>query len=198
MPTGRGKPSWEAASRRNRWAAADLGYRHTALTRGRRAARVSGAAALRILSPHQAGGHNEHLPPFPPHQQQQHLTEPEKPRTSPPCGLQYPVLGGKGAQGKGKSQFTSRKLLLLLHASHTIHLLFSRYHPFHLDLWVCPCVGCTVRFLVCWVRGTKTRQITTIQSCSEKHKKEVKATSTCPDITRHCRYSTCKYHNDWH
>ena len=148
-PRAGGSPAGRLPHTRNRWAATDLGDRHRALTLGKRAARVSDRMALRILSLHQAGGHNEHLPPFPPHQQQQHLTEPEKPRTSPPCGLPYLVLGGKGAQGKGKSQCTSRRLLLLLHASHTIHLLFSHSHPFHLDLWICPYVGCTVGFLVC-------------------------------------------------
>lgn len=114
---------------RNRWAATVLGNRHRALTLGKGADRLSDRAALGILSPHQAGGHNEHLPPFPPHQRQRHLTETEKPRTSPPCGPLCLILGHREAWGKEKSQCTSRKLLLLLHASHIIHLLLLSSFP---------------------------------------------------------------------
>lgn len=74
--------------------------RHRALTLGKIPASVSDRAVLRIFSRHQAGGHNKHSPPFPPHHKLQHLTEPGKPRTSTPCGLPCLVLEGKDAEGK--------------------------------------------------------------------------------------------------
>lgn len=162
-PASRGKPSWEAASCQEQLGSRRPGQQTQSTDPGQESSQGVRQSCAEDPEPSPSWGHYARLPAFPPHQQQQHPTETEKPRTSPPCGLPNLVLGGKGAQGKGKSQ---RVLVWDVAVA-----ACSSHHPSPL-LPLSAFTPCSMGWSLCWlrsgiaglgwVRGTNTWQIITM------------------------------------